>query len=242
MMQENIPRISQEEISKKNELRLIYQKGSKRKKYTTIVYKIFAKCAELIVDDQEWKDLFENISMARFPKYISISDGNIFSTSKKHEFTFPLVKLENACDKDLLPLIEELKENIKKSSSVFTQKDKKRHMKSILCKSDETQNTWYSMTKGVRKDVLLMKYSSSLNEKIKKYTPRIIFCFLKGFLSEKLLNTSKIDMNNGEIEMINDLDTTPPIAPNALDHSTCKESSKEGKLWSNYVKNKVKLI
>lgn len=240
---ENAPVISQEEISKKNELRLIFQRGSKRKKYTTVVYKVFARCANLITDDQEWKDLFENISMARFPKYISIADGNIFSTSRKHEFMIPINKLEKAPDNELITLIEELKENIKKSSSVFTQQDKKQHMRNIICQNTSPQSTWSSVTKGVRKDILLMNYSYELYKSIKKYSPKIIFCFLKGFLSEKAIGTNKITMKDGQIETIEDLDVSAKIAPDAIYSQSKKDPTpKECKIWLNYVKNKVKLI
>lgn len=205
-----------------------------------IVHPIFYKCLEYI-NDPFWKDVFENLSMGKYPNCIYISKNNIYGTNKKKPFIYNIPS-EN-CDPKLI--YEELKNILMTNTSLCSNQDTKTSKQKQKEKKQDT--TWSGIKKKNEKDVYLVNYVLKQKEihNLDWIKTRELYSLIKS----SYITTKDIIFNNNQIQSIKGIVYNPETGTftnntNMKTDSTADEENSNKKylfyFWDVYVSSTLR--
>ncbi len=225
-------------------------------KKCNIVYPIFSECVKY-TNDEFWKNLFDDLSLGKYPKSIYISGGTIYPSNKRKGFSYIIPTNE---DKSPQEVATELRTLLIENTSICSTTDiseKRKELKEKNLNVDEITNetTWSKIKKKNIREILIIKYVIRMKEEHKlnwEQTRGLNSLIQMGFIY-KMQTSKNVHFNNKQIQKIDGIvfdkksnqfineyiDNEIPIEK---DENEENENNYLSLYWDRYVLNSTKAV
>jgi hypothetical protein len=168
-----------------------------------LLYPVFQECAKLM-NDEFWSSLYEDLSYAKYPKNVYISNGCVFVGSKYKNSGYSFI------NKTPQIIAKELYEFLSQNTSIYSVKDvKQRKLKMDKLKGKPNKIIKFSQIKHKNeKEIYIIQYVIRCKHKYKltwNEARELLSLIEIGFLDHRLVSGNVI-ITDGEIESIEGLE------------------------------------
>ena len=221
-------------------------------KGSNVQFPVFKECVNYTTDEF-WKNIFEDLSVGKCPKSMYISNGTIYLSNKKKNFSYTIHNHKDP--KEVAQEIRELLVNNTTILSLTDIKNKKETIKNNKIDDDITDETqWSDIRKKNLREIFIVKFVSRMSKKY-KLTPestRHLYSLIQLAFLYKTQTSKDIKFFNKRIEKIEGIVYDPKKGHfvnnhyhNSTDDQDEDTNDNENYLyyyWDRYVSSKCKFV